>query len=184
MNILSLYCEGELGAISKNSSLINRVILSCHLHITFFLPWLGYLLFLFFNWLLFNFLEKDYTLVVFFNRLLLLLFLNWAIFFYSESLLSRHALTYGDLNARNPTLVHLMWGRWANSISLHGDLTHVQVTSHILRECLLTRLPRLKCIRLGSVPSSHFPLKMPLVGYVRRSLPILMHVGSIATPFV
>ena len=36
------------------------------------------------------------------------------------------------------------------------------------RECLLTRLPHLICIRLGSV---------------RSSLPTLMHVGSIATPY-
>jgi len=36
------------------------------------------------------------------------------------------------------------------------------------RECLLTRLPHLKCIRLGSV---------------RSSLRIFMHVRSIATPF-
>jgi len=34
------------------------------------------------------------------------------------------------------------------------------------KKCLLTRLPHLKCIRWGSV---------------RSSLPILMHVGSIAT---
>jgi len=47
----------------------------------------------------------------------------------------------------------------------------------------LTRLPHLKCIRLGSVRSSHLPFKMHSDGYVRSSLPILMHVGSIATPY-
>jgi len=40
------------------------------------------------------------------------------------------------------------------------------------------------CIRLGSVRSSHLPFKMHLFVYVRSSLPILMHVGSIATPYV
>jgi len=50
------------------------------------------------------------------------------------------------------------------------------------RECLLTKLPHLKCIRLGSVRSSHLPFEMKKVGYVRSSLPMLMHVGSIATP--
>jgi len=37
-------------------------------------------------------------------------------------------------------------------------------------------------IRLDSVRSSHLPIKMHQVGYVRSSLLILMHVGSIATP--
>jgi len=46
----------------------------------------------------------------------------------------------------------------------------------------LTRLPHLKCIRLGSVRSSHLPFKKHKVGYVRSSLPILMHVGSVAAP--
>ena len=43
-------------------------------------------------------------------------------------------------------------------------------------------LPHIKCIRLGSVRSMHLPFKMHEVGYVHPSLPILMHVGSIATP--
>jgi len=30
--------------------------------------------------------------------------------------------------------------------------------------------------------SSHLPFKVHYVGYVRSSLPIFMHVGSIATP--
>jgi len=36
--------------------------------------------------------------------------------------------------------------------------------------------------RLCSVRSSHLPFQMRQVGYVRSSLPILMHVGSKATP--
>ena len=50
-------------------------------------------------------------------------------------------------------------------------------------ECLLTRLPHLKCIRLGSVRSSLLPFKMHKVGYVRSNVPIPMHARSIATPF-
>jgi len=50
-----------------------------------------------------------------------------------------------------------------------------------LRECLLTRLHHLKCIRLSSVRSSRLLFKMHWVGYERLSLPVLMHVGSIAT---
>jgi len=41
-------------------------------------------------------------------------------------------------------------------------------------ECLLTRLPQIKCIRLGSVRSSLLPFKMHWVGYVRSSLPTLI----------
>jgi len=33
------------------------------------------------------------------------------------------------------------------------------------RECLLTRLPRLKCIGLGSVRSSHLPFRIYYVGF-------------------
>ena len=40
-------------------------------------------------------------------------------------------------------------------------------------ECLLIRLLHSKCIRLGSVRSSHLPFKMYNVGYERSSLPIL-----------
>jgi len=46
----------------------------------------------------------------------------------------------------------------------------------------MTRLPHLKWTRLGSVRSSHLPFEMHEVGYERSSLPILMHIGSIATP--
>jgi len=35
----------------------------------------------------------------------------------------------------------------------------------------------------GSVRSRQLTFKMPWVGHVRSSLPTLMHVGSIATPF-
>jgi len=45
----------------------------------------------------------------------------------------------------------------------------------------LTQLPHLKCIRFGSVRSSHPSFKMHKVVYVHLSLPILMHVWSIAT---
>jgi len=51
------------------------------------------------------------------------------------------------------------------------------------RECLLTRLPHLKCIRLGYVGSSHLAFKMHYVGYVRSILHILMYIGSIETRF-
>jgi len=47
----------------------------------------------------------------------------------------------------------------------------------------LTQLSHLKCIRLGSVRSSHLPFKMHEVGYVRLSLPILMQV-RVATPII
>jgi len=40
----------------------------------------------------------------------------------------------------------------------------------------------MKCISFGSVRSSHPPFKMQYVSYVRSSLLILMHVGSIGTP--
>ena len=36
---------------------------------------------------------------------------------------------------------------------------------------------------LGSVRSSNLPFKVQEVGYVRSSLPLFMHFGSIATPF-
>jgi len=64
----------------------------------------------------------------------------------------------------------------------------VSLPNHSLRvsncewECLLTRLPHLKCFSLFSVRSSHLPFEMHQIGYVRSSLPILMHVVSIATP--
>ena len=49
-------------------------------------------------------------------------------------------------------------------------------------EHLLTRLPHLEC--MGSVHSSHLPFKMHQVCYVHSSLPLLMYVGSIATPLL
>jgi len=55
------------------------------------------------------------------------------------------------------------------------------VDRFIFWECLFTRLPLLKCISLGYVRSSHHPFEMHKLGPVRSSLPILMHVGSIAT---
>ena len=42
--------------------------------------------------------------------------------------------------------------------------------------------PHSKCIRLGSLRSSHLPFKMHLVCHVRSSLLLLIHFGSIATP--
>ena len=52
----------------------------------------------------------------------------------------------------------------------------------LLRECLLTRLPHSKCIRLGSVVQVTSHLKcIRLVTCVQ--VPILVHVGSVATPF-
>jgi len=44
-------------------------------------------------------------------------------------------------------------------------------TIHRFCHFILTRLPYLKGIRLGSVRSSHLPFKMHQVGYVRPSLP-------------
>ena len=44
------------------------------------------------------------------------------------------------------------------------------------------RTVALKCITLDSVRSSLVLFEMRLVGYVRLIVPILMHVGSIATP--
>jgi len=41
-----------------------------------------------------------------------------------------------------------------------------------------------KVIWLDSMRSSHVPFKMYKVGYVRSSLPTIMHVGSVATPFL
>ena len=38
------------------------------------------------------------------------------------------------------------------------------------RDCLLTRLPHLKFIKLGSLRLSHLPFKMQYVGNVRLSL--------------
>ena len=46
----------------------------------------------------------------------------------------------------------------------------------------MTRLPHIKCIRLCSVRSSHLEFKMHQVDFVHLILPIIMHVGSIATP--
>ena len=48
------------------------------------------------------------------------------------------------------------------------------------RECLLTRLGHLKCIRLCVQVTSN--VKVHQFGYVRSSLHMLLHVGSIATP--
>jgi len=49
----------------------------------------------------------------------------------------------------------------------------------LISVCLSTRLPHLKCIRLGSVRLSHLPFEVSVheVGYVRSSPTKLMHVG-------
>jgi len=49
-------------------------------------------------------------------------------------------------------------------------------------ECLLTRLPHLKCIRLGYVPLSHPHLKRNRL--VTSVQVFLVYVGSIATPCI
>ena len=64
---------------------------------------------------------------------------------------------------------------------LNDSISGFQRGDIFLRECL-TQLPHLKCIKLGSVRSSHRPFKMHHIGYVLSSLTILMLVGSIATP--
>jgi len=73
-----------------------------------------------------------------------------------------------------------VWAYWHQNKRKENTFTEPQCKK--IRECLLTRLPHLKCISLGFVRSSHLQYKMHYVGYVHSSLPTLMYVGSIATP--
>jgi len=86
----------------------------------------------------------------------------------------RARLLHCDSAARAPTELRLWsrlrmgrrralmwrWGTWTPSNAFCPTDQTSRAAKRATRECLLTQLAHLKCIRLGSVRSSHLPLKM------------------------